>query len=396
MNKLLFCFVLFCFAKQQGAQNLVPNWSFEQNIDCSTPVLRNAIDWCSVGNNCSYLYACEGNPHYQTPYQYLNSCVQSYQNGKSGQAYAAFSVFIISSTLPHNKFAQVKLIDTLKSNKIYCVSFYLSLWNYSQYSTDKIGAVLTPTPFPCLPPATAPNYTVTGVMPQIVSPAGVQLDNTLNWMEVSGTYTANGTEAYLTIGDFFLQSQHSIVQSYPTNCNAVADYYLDDVSVEEVQIAKARNDTLIYAMDSVIIGNNASEAALFNWQPSTGLSCNNCPNPKASPSVTTTYTVTKTQCKVTTTDVVTVSVSPTGINELNITNAITLQPNPTNGTVNISSRFEMQKIEILNVAGQVLLSEIVNDKSHQLSLNDFSVGIYFVRVIYPNGLSSTKKVVVNH
>ena len=29
----------------------MPNWSFEQNIDCSTPVLRNAVDWCSVSSD---------------------------------------------------------------------------------------------------------------------------------------------------------------------------------------------------------------------------------------------------------------------------------------------------------------------------------------------------------
>ena len=396
MKFLSLIILLLCFVLKSNSQNLVPNWSFEQNIDCSTPILRNAVDWCSVSNNCTYFYPCESDPFFNTPYQYFNSCFQSYQVARTGNAYTSIYGFISSSTSTPDRYAQVKLIDTLKSNKIYCISFYLSLWNYSQYSTDKIGAVLTPTPFPCLPPATAPNYTVTGVIPQIVSPVGVQLDDTLNWMEVSGTYTANGTETYLTIGDFFLQSQHSIVQSYPSNCNGVADYYLDDVSVEEVQIARASNDTLIYAMDSVIIGSNPSEAALFSWQPSVGLSCTNCPNPKASPNVTTTYTVTKTQCKVTTTDVVTITVSPTSINELNITNAITLQPNPTNGIVNISSKYEMQKIEVINITGQLLLSEIVNDKSHQLSLNDFSVGIYFVRVVYPNGLSSIKKVVVNH
>jgi hypothetical protein len=234
---------------------------------------------------------------------------------------------------------------------------------------------------------------VTGVTPQIVSPAGVQLNDTLNWMEVSGTYTANGTEAYLTIGDFYLQSQHSVVQSYPTNCNGVADYYLDDVSVEEVEIAKAKNDTLIYAMDSVVIGANNSEAALFNWQPTAGLSCTNCPNPKASPTVNTTYTVTKTQCKVATTDVITISVSSVGINELSIHNAIILQPNPTNGIINIDSKFEMQRIEVMNVAGQMLFSETVNKKDYQLQLQDLAEGIYFVRVVYANGLGTVKKVI---
>lgn len=384
---------MFCFKSK--AQNLVPNWSFEQNIDCATPVLRNAVDWCSVSNNCTYFYSCENNPFYQTPYQYLNSCIQSYQVPRTGNAYTSIYGYISTSTNTPDRYAQVKLVDTLKTSKIYCVSFYLSLWNYSQYSTDKIGAVLTPTPFPCLPPATSPNYTVSGVIPQIVSPTGVQLDDTLNWMEVSATYTANGTEAYLTIGDFFLQSQHSIVQTYPTNCNSVADYYLDDVSVEEVEIAKVRNDTLINQGDSAIVGLNSNEAALFSWQPTTGLSCTNCPNPKASPSVTTTYTLTKTQCKVTTNAVITVSVNPVGINELGINNAITLQPNPTNGIVNISSRYEMQNIEVINIAGQLLYQEILNSKTHELQLQNFAEGIYFVKVYYINGMSAVKKVVVS-
>jgi hypothetical protein len=192
-----------------------------------------------------------------------------------------------------------------------------------------------------------------------------------------------------------LQSQHSIIQNYPSNCNGVVDYYVDDVSVEEVEIAKAKNDTLIYAGDSTIIGKNASEAALFSWQPTTGLSCTNCPNPKASPNVTTTYTVTKTQCKSVTTDEITITVSPVGIDEININNAFTLQPNPTNGLIMLSSRFEMQRIEVINIAGQILLQETINSKTHQLQLQNFSEGIYFVQVVYPNGLSTVKKVVVS-
>ena len=392
-----FIFLYFILSFSIGrTQNLVPNPSFEEQYDCIYATLGNAKEWCSVSRNCSYYFPCQSNLYYKAPFQYYDNCLQSFQIPRTGQAYAELYGFITTSTITPNKYAQVRLVDTLKLNKTYCVSFYLSLFNFSQYSTDKIGAVLTPTPFPCLPPATAPNYTVTGVIPQIVSPAGVQLDDTLNWMEVSATYTANGTETYLTIGDFFLQSQHSITQSYPTNCNAVAEYYLDDVSVEEVQIAKAKNDTLIYAGDSTIIGNNASEAALFSWQPSAGLSCANCPNPKASPTITTTYTVTKTQCKSVTTDVITISVSPVGINELSINNAIMLQPNPTNGLININSRFEMQKIEVMNVAGQLLFSQSTTEKNHQLNLNDFAEGIYFVRVIYANGLNSIKKIVVQH
>ena len=309
MKKLaLVCFVLFCFLNTNKAQNLVPNPSFENYFNCSTPNLNNVDFWCNVGNICAYFYPCESNTFFQAPYQYASSCFQSYQIPRTGNAYAGAYGYESNSTNQLNRFAEVKLIDTLKTNKIYCISFYLSLMNYCQYSMDKLGGILTSLPFPCLPPATVPNYTLTGYTPQIVSPVGVQLDDTLNWMEISGVYTAIGNEAYLTIGDFFPQSQHSIVQSYPANCNGVAEYYLDDVSVEEVQLAMCKNDTVICPKDSVVIGNNVSEATSYTWLPNVGLSCNTCANPKASPNVTTTYTLTKTQCKAVTIASITVTV----------------------------------------------------------------------------------------
>jgi hypothetical protein len=346
-------------------------------------------------NGC--LSPCKTYQYGQAPFQYNDACFQSYQIPRTGTSYGEFGTYTQSST---QESAQpcVKLTDTLKAGKIYCVTYYVSLWNNARYSLDKLGALLTPTPFPvqgmsCNATTTVP---IAGLYtPQVVTTPGVVFEDTLNWMEVSGSFTAVGNEAYLAIGDFFTHAQHFIKDSYPTNCNGLAEYYVDDVSVEEIEIAKAKNDTLIYATDSVFIGKNASEAALFSWQPTNGLSCTNCPNPNASPSVTTTYTVTKTQCKSVTTDEITVTVSPVGINEINSINASTLQPNPTNGLINISSRFEMQKIEVINVAGQILLSELVNTKCLQLQLQNFAEGIYFISIIYPNGLSTTKKIIVN-
>lgn len=389
-------FVLFCFVLKNKAQNLVPNPSFEIYNNCTNILISSATDWCPTqngGGNSGYLHPCHSDTYSQAPRQYLDACFKSYQTVRTGIAYAEFGIYTQSSAQQESSHPQVKLIDTLKAGKIYCVTYYVSMWNNAVYSIDKLGALLTPTPFPCFV-AGNPTVAIVGqYTPQVVSTPGIAYEDTMNWMEVSGSFTAVGNEAYLTLGDFFFHNQHYIKLSYPTNCNGLAEYYIDDVSVEEVEIAKAKNDTLIYATDSVIIGNNASEAALFSWQPSAGLSCTNCPNPKASPNVTTTYTVTKTQCKAVTSDVITVSVSPTGINELNITNAITLQPNPTNGIITINSRYEIQKIDVMNVAGQILLSESATEKTHQLNLTDFAKGIYFVRVSYANGLSVTKKII---
>ena len=394
---VLFCFVLFCFALKTKSQNLVPNPSFEQYSDCNNPYVTNSVFWCPLMNGGSLpacLTPCQANSYIRAPRQYADACFQSYQSVRTGVVYSSLTIYTQSASQQESGHSQVKLIDTLKAGKIYCVTYYVSLWNNSRYSIDKLGALLTPSSFPCYVPgnptvAIAGNYT-----PQVVSTPGVALEDTLGWMEISGSFTAIGNEIYLTLGDFFLHSQHYIKDSYPTNCNGLADYYVDDVSVEEVEIAKAKNDTLIYQGDSTIIGLNNSEAALFSWQPTAGLSCTNCPNPKASPTITTTYTVTKTQCKSVTTDVITITVSPTGVREMSYElGMMSLIPNPTNGLLTITSKYNFEKIELFGVTGQVLLSETVNDKTHQLHLQNLAEGIYFVKIVYANGQSVTKKVV---
>ena len=371
------------------SQNLVPNASFETKFDCSFNYIESSTPWCGL-NSVGYLNACM-TPTMGVPIQYWSASYPSFQYPRSGDAYATFG-FIFPVMAAAGRYPHIKLTDTLKAGKIYCVTYFVSLWNDCKYSADKMGALLTATPFNCT--VTSQNL-YTGYTPQVVSPTGYLYNDTLNWQEVSGSFTAVGNEAYLTIGNFFPNASHTYSLSYPNGVRLLAEYYLDDVSVEEVEIAKAKNDTLIMQGDSAVIGLNNNEAALFSWQPAAGLSCANCPNPKASPTITTTYTVTKTQCKSITSDVMTVTVSPTGINELTINNAITLLPNPTSSYVTISSKFDMQQVEIINLAGQILLQENVNDKTHQLQLQNFADGIYFVKVSYPNGLSTTKKIVVN-
>jgi hypothetical protein len=53
----------------------------------------------------------------------------------------------------------------------------------------------------------------------------------------------------------------------------------------------------------------------------------------------------------------------------------------------------MQKIEVTNIAGQFLLSETATEKTHQLQLQSFSEGIYFIKIILVNGMTVTKKII---
>jgi hypothetical protein len=388
MKKTLLVIIVALGNYYLKAQNLVPNPSFENHFDCSYFGIESAAPWCGI-NPASYLNACMTGS-FSVPTQSWSPGYPSYQVPHSGNAYGSFA-FIFPTQTAVSRYPHVPLTDTLESGKMYCVTYYVSLWNDCKYSADKLGALFTAVPFDC----TQGNQNLyTGYTPQVMSAPGLLYSDTLNWQEVSGTFTATGTEAYLTIGNFFPNTSHTYSISYPGGVRNLSEYYLDDVSVEEVKMVKANNDTSIVLGDSIVVGANLGEANLYSWQPITGLSCTYCPNPKASPTITTTYTVTKTQCKVTTTDVITVSVSPTGIMETEAPEAgVKLSPNPTTDVVMVTSRFNFEKVELWNVTGQLLISEIVNNKTHPLQLQNLADGIYFIKVIYENGSSMVKKVI---
>lgn len=73
-------------------------------------------------------------------------------------------------------------------------------------------------------------------------------------------------------------------------------------------VFSAGPDAMICFGDSAHI--NGSGGTTYNWTPTTGLSCNNCPSPKASPTITTEYIVTVTNGANSGTDTVRVIIHP--------------------------------------------------------------------------------------
>jgi len=94
-----------------------------------------------------------------------------------------------------------------------------------------------------------------------------------------------------------------------TNGTGCADSTTVRITVHEPPPVDAGADRTICSGDSIPLA--ASGAAAYSWSPAIGLSCADCPDPIASPTTTTTYTVTgvdPTGCSAS--DVVTVSVRP--------------------------------------------------------------------------------------
>ena len=197
MNKVLISLFLFLSLKA-NAQNLVLNPSFEDTIACTG----------TYAMQCKYWYwATYGSPDYFSEQPDIfcgtSSVPQSgvgYQYARTGIAYVGLATLMQPSNpnyLNRREYIGGELSDTLKQGHEYCVSFYVSVAEELKYVTDGIGLYLSVD--------SAVDYTINtnlSFVPQISNPAGNIIYDTLNWVQISGTYIATGGEKYLTIGNF--------------------------------------------------------------------------------------------------------------------------------------------------------------------------------------------------
>jgi gliding motility-associated-like protein len=220
-----------------GQLNLVPNPSFEQHTNCNLtngsiglfcpPWFQPNIEPFGggvLGGSTDYYNACDIINGLGVPNNYLG-----FQNAKTGSAYAGIEVFQVDTLFSLRDYLEVKLIETLKSSKSYCISLYVSLPNFIGCTIGTIGVYFTNDSLIY----NSPTYENIQVTPQFENSSTFFLTDTLEWIQISGIYTASGGEQYLTIGNFRgnLLTPHLITNSGFIN---YATYiYIDDVSVIE-------------------------------------------------------------------------------------------------------------------------------------------------------------------
>jgi hypothetical protein len=83
-----------------------------------------------------------------------------------------------------------------------------------------------------------------------------------------------------------------------------------------------------------------------------------------------------------------------GLNELTNGNYISIQPNPTNGVLTINSTTELQKVEVMAITGQLLVSEVPSSTSHLLHLDHFANGVYVVNLYQNNRIVKREKIIL--
>jgi OOP family OmpA-OmpF porin len=192
LKKILF--LLLSGYIQAGAQNLIPNGSFENNTVCpnNNSQINLATPWMNPSTTGSpdYYHQCGSYPA-SVP---LNNT--GYQQPMQGLGYSGMYLYSILSGSDLREYIEAPLTTTLQAGFCYKFKMYVSLCSNYRLTTDDIGAYFSPTLI-----SVGLNYNALPYTPQVSNTQGVFLD-TLNWTLVSGSFVASGNEQYVIIGNF--------------------------------------------------------------------------------------------------------------------------------------------------------------------------------------------------
>ena len=207
------------------AQNLVPNYSFENYSSC--PTFNGQITlldfWITTSTN---LMGISGTPDYYNECAVQSSYVSVPVNGGGSQHAhngAGYAGITLREGTNFREYIEVQLTVTL-AKQCYHFEMYVNLADVCRNTTDAIGVYFSDT-------------VITGInnslplpfIPQITNLTGYITD-TLNWTLISGDYNANGGENYLIIGNFKDDFNSSFLTVNPAGQD-ITYFYIDDVSL---------------------------------------------------------------------------------------------------------------------------------------------------------------------
>lgn len=330
--------ILVLLARKQTAQvNLIANPSFENNrgIPFAANQFSLCSNWYTANGSIEYfstLSPLSVTPHISCGVQATNN-VAGNQLPKTGNFYSGFVLNSVdlnpNPNAPYYHYMEMigdTLVSALLKDHVYDFGLFYSKAEFAAFTSNNLSAYFSKIPYSLLSAnlsnQNAWDINVNNIKTQVRFDTTKYINpDTLNWHLFSACFIADGGEKYVTIGNFKDAAKtktNFVGTTFVSQCvnQSVANMvylYIDDVSLYDrgYYSGKAktiRKDTTICFNSPLVIGDNIKDSSLYVWQPATGLSCTNCPNPVASPSVTTKYTLTKTLCSFVSKDSITVSV----------------------------------------------------------------------------------------
>lgn len=323
MKKLLLYTVFFFCTVVGYAQNLVPNFSFEQYSSCpnSGDQIQYATGWSKVSE-------------INTTPDYYNACSTPSTTGvpKSSLLYqpdirncGAYIGLGIWSYTGNNDREQVgiQLNQPLVIGQKYFLSFITVMggtsdgFNYFESPSNNIGMRLSTVAYNPSNPAPIDNFAHLRSVSII--------NDTANWVRITGTIIADSAYSYLMLGNFFDDTNTDTTTLNCTNCvNSYSYYLIDNICV---------------STDSLLCNNGV--------------------------------------------DLLPCTVS---LPELSMSNSFTLSPNPTSNYFAIKSSFLVPfNVNIYSSLGQLVYSKNnITSNNLELDVSNFINGLHYITITTRN------------
>lgn len=232
---------LLCFCAQ--AQNMVPNCSFENYSSCPSTLgqISNCTGWRMYHGGSSDYYNCTSATA-GTPINYAGYQVAAHGTGYGG---------VITYNNPSSTYKEylARPITPLTIGATYEVSMSVVLSNLAGYSSNDLGVLFYDN---------GPTTSIGGsgfltVTPQVSYVSSGRVTDTINWVRLSGLFTADSAYDNIVIGGFGnLTTTYQLSTGFGATSVASYAYYLIDSVV--VKLASGINnqypDSMICAGDT--------------------------------------------------------------------------------------------------------------------------------------------------
>lgn len=189
--------------------NFLYNGNFESFSACPSiptsflsPEIERCIGWKSPTTGTSDYFNTCNSAVVSIPSNFRGNQTAYEGNGYCGfYAYYAGSAGFVTPTCYvgsyYTEYIQGQFINSLESGHTYKIEFQLSLSEESTLAVGQLGFYISTSAIgnSC----GTENLTV---VPQITNSDLLQLNDTVNWITISGSYIATGGEQFITIGNF--------------------------------------------------------------------------------------------------------------------------------------------------------------------------------------------------
>ncbi len=418
MARILKYIVLICAfilpLKGSAQINFVRNGSFEDTIQCPATLdqIKFANYWSGIDSNASIydsvislcipdlIHTHASDPNVSGPLNY-----RFHRSPRTGNAMAQMIMYNNESDSTFSTYLrdylQGRLTQTLVSGKQYCLTFYTTIEQASSFAINHIGMYIddgtidTVTKLNC------------GLVHSTYTPQVYDTtisNDTLHWTKIQGTFTATGTEKFITIGNFFDVHHTDTVQvHYPSIYGSAGFrifswYLIDDVSIIAMDaVADAGHDTTITlaATDSAWVGNHDGYVPC-KWYNSSGvLIDSNIGGFKIKPTVTTSYVMELEVCGQRSVDTIKVTVVPVSVGSSPFPSlrGVTCHPNPASSEVTVEGA---KGCEVLfyDVIGRRVLKSVCEEHRALIDVSGLANGIYLMQFTNPaTGERTTQKLI---